>query len=169
MLAVLMLVGGSLGDCLGRRRVYLGRRAVLCSRFHLVRAGSEHHPTHRRARSAGCGRVSAGAGKSGAHQRQFRKKERRGQAIGTWSRLTAIASGIGPVLGGWLVEGFSWRGMFCINLPLAATVLLSAWRRVPESCNEQTKGRVDWLGATWATLGLGGLVFGLIKSNARLD
>jgi len=83
--------------------------------------------------------------------------------------LTAIASGIGPVLGGWLVEGFSWRGMFCINLPLAATVLLSAWRRVPESCNEQTKGRVDWLGATWATLGLGGLVFGLIKSNARLD
>jgi VanZ family protein len=48
-------------------------------------------------------------------------------------------------------------------------VLLSAWRRVPESCNEQTKGRVDWLGATWATFGLGGLVFGLIKSNARLD
>src|SRR5437762_2201481 len=69
-------------------------------------------------------------------------KEQRGQAIGTWSGFGSIAAGIGPVLGGWLVERFSWRWIFFINLPLAAAVLLIAWWHVPESRNEQMKRRL---------------------------
>src|SRR5207302_9267838 len=94
-------------------------------------------------------------------------KARRGQAIGTWSGFTAIAVGIGPVLGGWLVDKFSWRWIFFINIPLAAAVLLIAWGHVPESRNELTKGRVDWRGATLAIIGLGGIRFGLIGSSSR--
>jgi EmrB/QacA subfamily drug resistance transporter len=94
-------------------------------------------------------------------------EERRGQAIGTWSGFTAIAAGIGPVLGGWLVEHFSWRWIFFINVPLAAAVLAIAWTRVPESRDEQAHGSIDWTGATLVTIGLGGIVFGLIESGTR--
>ncbi len=91
----------------------------------------------------------------------------RGQAIGTWSGFTAIAAGIGPVLGGWLVEQFSWPWIFFINIPLAAVALLIAWQRVPESRNEESKGSLDWQGAALVTFGLTGIVFGLIESNSR--
>jgi EmrB/QacA subfamily drug resistance transporter len=92
-------------------------------------------------------------------------KEKRGRAIGTWSGFTSIAAGIGPVLGGWLVQTFSWRWIFFINIPLALAVLTVSWLRVPESHDEKTKGRVDWRGAVLATIGLGGIVFGLIESE----
>jgi MFS family permease len=63
-------------------------------------------------------------------------KEERGRAISTWSGFTAISAGIGPVLGGWLVENATWRWIFFINLPLAAVVLTITWWRVPESRDE---------------------------------
>ena len=94
-------------------------------------------------------------------------KQRRGQAIGTWSGFTAIAAGIGPVLGGWLVESFSWRWIFFINIPLVAVALLIAWRLVPESRDEQATGRLDWRGAVLAIIGLTGIVFGLIEWNSH--
>jgi MFS family permease len=90
---------------------------------------------------------------------------RRGQAIGTWSAFTAITAGIGPVMGGWLVEHISWRAIFFINVPLALAVLAIAILRVPESReNGESKG-LDWLGAGLATLGLGTLAYGLIESS----
>ncbi|MCA1817361.1 MAG: MFS transporter, partial [Acidobacteria bacterium] len=94
-------------------------------------------------------------------------KADRGRAIGTWSGFTAISAGIGPVLGGWLVENVSWRWIFFINLPLAALVLLITWRHVPESRDEDAGARVDILGAAAATLGLGGVVYGLLESGER--
>jgi EmrB/QacA subfamily drug resistance transporter len=87
----------------------------------------------------------------------------RGQAIGTWSGFTAITTAVGPVLGGWLVEHASWRWVFFINLPLAAAVVAISVRRIPES-RSSSAGRVDWLGAILATLGLGSLVTGFIES-----
>src|SRR5262245_52793130 len=77
-----------------------------------------------------------------------------------------MAAWVGPVLGGWLIERFSWRWIFFINIPLAVVVLLIVWRRVPESRDEQLSGRVDWIGAALATIGLGGVVYGLIELNA---
>ena len=94
-------------------------------------------------------------------------KADRGRAIGTWSGFTAIAAGVGPVLGGWLIEHVSWRWIFFINLPIAAVVLAITWWRVPESRDENAGERLDILGAATVTLGLSGLVYGLIESGER--
>ena len=166
MLAALILVGGSLGDRLGRRRVF--STGVLLFAVASVWCGLAPDTTQLIvARGVqGVGAALLVPGSLALISANF-GKARRGQAIGTWSGFTAIAVGIGPVLGGWLVDKFSWRWIFFINIPLAAAVLLIAWGHVPESRNELTKGRVDWRGATLAIIGLGGIVFGLIESNAR--
>jgi MFS family permease len=91
-------------------------------------------------------------------------KESRGQAIGTWSGFTAITTALGPVLGGWLVEHASWRWAFFINVPLAAAVILISARYIPET-RSAAAGRVDWWGALFVTLGLGGLVYAFIESS----
>src|SRR5205814_4064973 len=91
----------------------------------------------------------------------------RGKAIGIWSGATAITTALGPVLGGWLIEHLSWRAVFFINIPLAGVVLALAFAHVPESRNRDAHGALDWPGAVLATLGLGGIVFGLIEAQAR--
>ncbi len=166
MLAALILVGGSLGDRLGRRRVFSA--GVLVFAIASIWCGLVPNITQLIiARGVqGIGAALLVPGSLALISANF-SKARRGQAIGTWSGFTAIAAGIGPVLGGWLVDKFSWRWIFFINIPLAAAVLLITWWRVPESRDDETKGHVDWLGAILATVGLGGVVFGLIESNAR--
>lgn len=160
-LAALLLVGGSLGDRLGRKRIFALGVAI----FALA--------------SAACGlaasigwliaaRAVQGVGAallvpvSLALLSASFDDANRGKAIGTWSAFTAITAGIGPVLGGWLVEQFSWRWIFFLNLPIAvAAVLLLA--RVPEQRDERSR-RLDPPGAILATLGLGGVVLALIES-----
>ena len=90
-------------------------------------------------------------------------EQERGRAIGIWSGFSAITTGIGPVLGGWLIEHVSWRAVFFINLPLALVVILISLRHVAENTDKESS-RVDWLGAILAALGLGALVYGLIES-----
>jgi EmrB/QacA subfamily drug resistance transporter len=167
MLAALILVGGSLGDRLGRKRVFAA--GVLVFALASVWCGLAPDLTQLViARSVqGIGAAFLVPGSLALISANF-GKERRGRAIGTWSGFTAIAAGIGPVLGGWLIERFSWRWIFFINIPLSVVVLLIVWSRVPESRDEQAKGSVDWLGAALATLGLGGLVFSLIEYNGRV-
>ncbi|MGH2413992.1 MAG: MFS transporter, partial [Microcystaceae cyanobacterium] len=89
--------------------------------------------------------------------------EQRGGAIGLWSGFTAITSAIGPVLGGWLIETFSWRWIFLINLPLAAVVLVISLGLVPESRDVEAS-KLDWWGALLAVTGLGSIVYGLLES-----
>src|SRR6185369_15730172 len=93
----------------------------------------------------------------------FNEKER-GKAIGTWSGFSAMTTAIGPVLGGWLVEHWSWRAAFFLNLPLAVAVLLISLWKVPETRDKEQHGPLDWPGAALATIGLGSLVYGLIES-----
>ncbi len=92
-------------------------------------------------------------------------ESRRGAAIGTWSGFTAITTATGPVLGGWLVEHASWRWAFFINLPLAVAVIFVSLLHLPESRNSSNR-RIDWEGALFATLGLGGIVTGFVESGA---
>jgi EmrB/QacA subfamily drug resistance transporter len=87
----------------------------------------------------------------------------RGRAIGTWSAFTSITAAIGPVLGGWLVQHGSWRWIFFINIPLAATVLAITTFRVPETATHGAS-RLDWPGTLLTVAGLGAVVFGLIES-----
>lgn len=165
MLAALILVGGSLGDRLGRRRVFMTGVAMfgLASIWCGLAPGLANLIAARAVQGIGAALLVPGS--LALISANFAKK-RRGRAIGTWSGLTAIAAGFGPVLGGWLVSNFSWRWIFFINIPLAVAVLLISWFRVPESRDDETAGRIDWMGAALATVGLGGIVFGLIESNS---
>ncbi len=166
MVSALILVGGSLGDRLGRRRVFIA--GVLVFAAASLACGLAPGTTSLIAALAaqGVGAALLVPESLALISASFPEKER-GKAIGTWSGFTAIAAGTGPVLGGWLVEAFSWRWIFFINIPLAFAVVVIAWRYVPESRDEEARGRLDWVGATLATLGLGGVVFGLIESSAR--
>ncbi|MCI0348760.1 MAG: MFS transporter [Acidobacteriales bacterium] len=164
MLAALILVGGVMGDRLGRQRVFSA--GVVLFALASIWCGLARNITELIvARGVqGVGAALLVPGSLALISANF-SKESRGRAIGTWSGFTSIAAGIGPVLGGWLVQRFSWRWIFFINISLALAVLAITWLRVPESRDQQAKGRVDWLGATLATIGLGGVVFGLIESE----
>jgi EmrB/QacA subfamily drug resistance transporter len=164
LLAALLLVGGSLGDHYGRRRVFI----IGVSIFSLASAWCGFAPDIRQlifARAIqGIGAALLVPGSLAIISASFRDEER-GRAIGTWSGFTAITAAIGPVVGGWLIETISWRAVFFINVPLAATVLVISFLHVPESMDEQKGARLDWLGAGMTTIGLGALVYGLIESS----
>jgi EmrB/QacA subfamily drug resistance transporter len=161
-LGALILVGGSLGDVFGRRRVFVVGVAI----FALASLGCglavNLHQLILVRSLQGVGAALLVPGSLAIISTSFDVKSR-GQAIGTWSGFTAITTAIGPVLGGWLVEHASWRWAFFINLPLAAAVIIISLWRVPES-RSSTAGSVDWLGAAVATVGLGGVVNGFIES-----
>jgi EmrB/QacA subfamily drug resistance transporter len=162
-LSSLLLAGGSLGDRFGRRRVFaLGIviftvASIACglsrSTFSLILARGVQ----------GIGGALLVPGSLALIAASFDSKAR-GKAIGTWSGFSGITTAIGPILGGWLVS-LSWRWAFFLNVPLAAVVLLLL-RRVPESRNPNAR-RLDLAGAFLATIGLGGLVYGLIESSRR--
>jgi EmrB/QacA subfamily drug resistance transporter len=162
-LAALILVGGSLGDRLGRRRVFVWG-VVLFAIASLWCGFSPNVNQLILARAIqGIGGALLTPGSLAIISAAFSSAER-GRAIGTWSGFTAITSALGPVLGGWLVESVSWRWIFFLNLPLAATVVAIALWRVPES-RDQEAARLDWAGALLATVGLGALVYGLIEAS----
>jgi EmrB/QacA subfamily drug resistance transporter len=165
LLAALLLVGGSLGDRYGRRRVFvIGVIIFAAASAACGFAGGIGTLIAARALQ-GIGAALLVPGSLAIISNSFTGEER-GRAIGTWSGFSAITAAIGPVLGGWLVETVSWRAVFFINIPVAIVVVLVSVRHVPESSSPE-KGRLDWLGAILATLGLGALVYGLIESSSR--
>ena len=162
-LSALLLVGGTLGDRYGRRWIFNIGVVV----FAIASAGCGFAANIEQLIAAravqGIGGALLVPGSLALISSCFDEKER-GKAIGTWSGFSAMTTAIGPVLGGWLVEHVSWRAVFFLNIPLAlAVVVISVWH-VPESREEGELGRLDWLGAALATLGLGALVYGLIES-----
>jgi EmrB/QacA subfamily drug resistance transporter len=163
-LAALLLVGGSLGDHYGRRRVFL----IGVSLFALASAAcglaiSIEQLIIARA-IQGVGAALLVPGSLSLISASF-ATDQRGKAIGTWSGFSAMTTAIGPVAGGWLIEHVSWRAVFFINLPVALAVLIISLRHVPESHDKNNVGPLDWLGALLATIGLAGLIFGLIESS----
>jgi EmrB/QacA subfamily drug resistance transporter len=161
-LGALILVGGSLGDLLGRRLMFVAGVAIFAVASAGCGVASNIHQFIVSRSIQGVGAALLVPGSLAIISSSFDEKSR-GQAIGTWSGFTAITTAIGPVLGGWLIEHASWRWVFFINLPLAAMVVaISTWR-IPES-RSAGAGRIDWLGALLATVGLGGLVNGFIDS-----
>jgi EmrB/QacA subfamily drug resistance transporter len=163
-LAALLLVGGSLGDHYGRRRIFvLGTVLFSLASAWCGLAGSVGQLILARA-VQGAGAALLVPGSLAIIGASFRGEDR-GRAIGTWSGFTAITAAIGPVVGGWLIEQISWRAVFFLNLPIALIVLLISFWQVPESRDDKEKGRLDWLGAILTILGLGLLVYGLIESS----
>src|SRR5881392_1065392 len=163
LLAALLLVGGSLGDHYGRRRIFLVGIAL----FALASAWCGLAPNIGQLIAAravqGLGAALLVPGSLAIISSSFPENER-GRAIGTWSGFSAITTAIGPVIGGWLIEHVSWRAVFFINMPIALLVILISLWRVPESSDAESAG-LDWRGAIIGALGLGALVYGLIESS----
>ena len=163
-LAALLLVGGSLGDRFGRRRIFcLGAALFALASIWCGAAPGVGQLIIARA-VQGVGGAMLVPGSLAIISASF-GEARRGRAIGTWSGFTAITAAIGPVIGGWLIEHVSWRAVFFINVPLAAIVLLISLWRVPESRSATSDKRLDWPGAALATVSLGAIVYGLIESS----
>src|SRR5438067_8898259 len=165
LLSALLLVGGSLGDRYGRRRVFIIGVVIFAAASAWCGLAPGIRPLIIARAAQGFGAALLVPGSLAIISSSFREEDR-GRAIGTWSGFSAITAAIGPVLGGWLIEQLSWRAVFFINLPLAIIVVVICYWHVPESSGNE-KGRLDWLGAIVIALGLGALVWGLIES-ARL-
>jgi len=160
-LSALLLVGGSLGDLAGRKRIFgLGIALFALASVVCALAPSVEWLVGGRALQ-GIGGALATPASLALISANF-TGEARGRAIGTWSGASAMAAALGPVLGGALVQWGSWRWVFVINVPLALVVLAVLARGVDESRDEGAARQVDVGGAALATLGLGALVYGLI-------
>jgi EmrB/QacA subfamily drug resistance transporter len=165
-LVSLLLVGGSLGDRLGRRRVFVvglvgfGITSVLCAVA----------PTVEVLVGARALQGVAGAmlvpGSLAIVAATFEGEER-GRAVGTWTAWTGIATVFGPAGGGALIEALSWRAIFWINVPLIALTVALTLRAVRESRDPEAAESVDWPGIALSALGLGGLVWALIEQPSR--
>jgi EmrB/QacA subfamily drug resistance transporter len=164
LLASLLLIGGSLGDLYGRRKVFAAG-VVLFSTASVWCGLAPNIGQLIVARGLqGIGGALLVPGSLALISANFSEKER-GRAIGTWSGFTSITAAIGPVLGGWFTEHRSWRWVFFINAPIGAVaVLLTLWK-VPESHSGKPGQQFDWPGGLLTALGLGGIVFALIESK----
>ncbi|MFL6702471.1 MAG: MFS transporter [Paraburkholderia graminis] len=165
-LGSLVLVGGSMGDKLGHRTVFIVGIAV----FTLASAACGLAPN---AGSLIAGRAVQGIGAalfvpgSLAIIGAIFDGEERGRAIGTWAGVGAITSALGPVAGGLLVDAFSWRAIFFLNVPLAAATIALAVSSVPNSHTPDAPQQLDWPGALSAAAGLAALTYGLTEASAR--
>jgi EmrB/QacA subfamily drug resistance transporter len=160
-LASLILLGGSLGDRFGRRRVFLtgvvwfALASLLCG----VAPNIEMLVAARALQGVGGALLTPGS--LAILQSSFRPEDR-ARAIGAWSGLGGIGGAAGPFIGGWLVQTASWRWIFLINLPMAVAVVACTVRHVPESRDPAASRHIDVGGAVLGAVGLGALTYGLI-------
>jgi EmrB/QacA subfamily drug resistance transporter len=158
-LAALILLGGALGDRLGRRRIFVvgvvwfAAASLLCGLAPDVRTLIAARVLQ------GVGGALLTPGSLAILEASFRPEDR-SRAIGAWSGLGGIAGAFGPFLGGWLVQVATWRLVFLVNVPLAAVVVAVALRHVPETRNAGAGRRLDVLGAVAGAAGLAGLTYG---------
>jgi EmrB/QacA subfamily drug resistance transporter len=163
VLSALLLVGGTLGDRFGRRRLFVLGAVIfaVASVWCALAPGPAQLIAARGVQGVGGALlVPASLAIIGASFEGRLKAK----AIGTWGALSAIAMAVGPVLGGWLVAEVSWRAAFLINPVLAAVAIPIALWHVPESRDPEAHN-LDLVGAVLATTGLAGLVYGLIESS----
>jgi EmrB/QacA subfamily drug resistance transporter len=163
-LAGLILLGGSLGDRAGRRRVFLIGVVWFALASALCGAAPSIGVLIGARVLQGVGGALLTPGSLAIIQASFAKAERP-RAVGAWSGLGGIAAAIGPVLGGWLVQAAGWRWVFLLNLPLAAAVVAVTLRHVPETRDPSSHGRFDVAGAGLAALTLAGITYALIEAT----
>jgi EmrB/QacA subfamily drug resistance transporter len=158
-LAALILLGGSLGDRLGRRRVFLVG-VVWFATASLACALAPNVGFLIAARAVqGVGGALMTPGSLAIISSTFAPEDR-AAAVGAWSGLAGVSTALGPLLGGWLVQSFSWRWAFAINLPLALAVVIVGLRYVPETRSAAAPPKLDIVGTILIALGLGALTFG---------
>ncbi len=165
MLASLVLVGGALGDRLGRRRVFSAGVVLFALASAACGAAPGIEPLIAARAVQGVGAALLVPGSLALISAAY-SAEARGAAIGTWSAFSAITGAVGPVMGGWVVSHASWRWLFLFNVPVGALVVLLAARKIPETRDPDASPRLDLAGAALATLGLGLVVYALVDSGS---
>ena len=165
-LAALLLVGGALGDRFGRRRIFLAGVALFALASVLCALSATVQQLIAARAVQGVGAALLVPGSLALISANFGEAER-GKAIGTWSGFSGITAAIGPVIGGFLVDHFSWTWAFLLNVPLAAAVLWIGWRHVPESRGGGAAQPLDPAGAACATLALGGIVYAFVEAPVQ--
>lgn len=164
-LGALLLLGGSLGDLYGRRRIFvLGLGGFTIASALCGLAPSIELLIAARALE-GIAAAMLVPGSLAIIQTSFHPDDR-GRAIGAWSGLSGVTTAIGPFVGGWLIDVATWRTVFFINVPLALVAILISVRHVPDSRDEEAR-RPDVLGSVAVVIGLGGLVYALVEGPAK--
>jgi len=161
-LASLILLGGSLGDRYGRRRVFILGAGVFTAASLLCAMAPNAELLIVARLLQGIGGALLTPGSLAMIEASFRPADR-ARAIGAWSGLGGVATAFGPLLGGYLVGSVSWRAIFLINLPLGIFVMAMASRHVPETRDPSASGHLDLPGAVLAALGLAGTTYALIE------
>jgi EmrB/QacA subfamily drug resistance transporter len=162
-LASLILLGGSLGDRLGRRRVFQAGIGLFTAASLLCAVAPTVELLILARLIQGVGGALLTPGSLAIIEASFRPADR-ARAIGAWSGLGGVATAFGPLLGGWLIAAISWRAIFLINLPIGIFVAWAASGHVPESRDPTATGKLDVMGAVLAALGLGGATYALIEA-----
>jgi EmrB/QacA subfamily drug resistance transporter len=164
-LAAFLLIGGSLGDRFGRRKVYL----IGIVWFALASAACGFAPSAlvliitRVLQGVGAALLTPGS--LAILEASFTPDDR-ARAIGAWSGLSGVAIAAGPLIGGYLIMAASWRWIFFINVPIAAVVVALGARHVPESRDPYMTGKLDYAGALAAVVFLSGITFAFIEAPA---
>ena len=167
-LASLILLGGSLGDRYGRRRVFVLGVALFTVSSLLCALSSNSGQLIAARLLQGVGGALLTPGSLALIESCFTVEDR-SRAIGAWSGLSGVATALGPLLGGYLVSAISWQSIFLINVPIGVVVVAMATRHVPETRDASATGRLDWAGAALAALGLGGTTYALIEAPGNGD
>ena len=166
-LASLILLGGSLGDRYGRRRVFVIGVVWFAAASLLCGLAQDVGQLVAARALQGVGGALLTPGSLALIQSSFRPADRP-RAIGLWSSLSGISGLIGPFLGGLLVDAVSWRLVFLINVPVAVLIVAAAGRHVPESRDPAHHARFDHLGAVLGALTLGGVTYALIGAGENM-
>jgi EmrB/QacA subfamily drug resistance transporter len=165
-LTAFLLFGGALGDRFGRKRIFvIGLVSFTLASVACALATTSTFLVVARAVQGAAGALLV-PGSLAIIGSSFHDADR-GRAIGAWSGLAGVASAVGPFLGGWLIDAFSWRWVFLVNLPFAAVAVAITVRHVPES-RSATDLPIDVVGAVLAAVGLATLCWALIESDGGL-
>ncbi len=165
MLGALILVGGALGDSVGRRRIFVIGIAIFAAAS-LTCAGATSIAMLIAARAVqGVGAALLVPQSLAIIAASFPRNVR-GKAIGVWAAASAITTSLGPPVGGFVIDAWSWRVAFLINLPLSIAALILSFTHVPESRDPGARS-IDWLGSALAVLSLGALTYGLTLLSGR--
>jgi EmrB/QacA subfamily drug resistance transporter len=162
-LAGLILLGGVLGDRLGRRRVFVTGVVWFALASVLCGAAPDIYVLIAARALEGIGGALLAPGSLAIIQATF-SEEDRPRAVGAWSGLGGVAGAAGPLLGGWIVQAVGWRWVFLLNLPLAVIVIVVAQRHVPETYDPSVRGRFDVAGAVLTATALAGITYALIQA-----
>jgi EmrB/QacA subfamily drug resistance transporter len=165
LLTALVLVGGSLGDQIGRRTTFSLGVAVFSLASVWCGLSSDIHSLIAARTVQGIGAALLVPASLALLSASY-PEDQRGRAIGSWSGSVDLTAALGPVLGGWFIQKLSWRWAFFINVPVGIIVLLLLLVYVPKAQESTGKRHLDWRGAAIATLSLASLVYGLLELPA---